>query len=463
MRIGEVARRAGVNIETLRYYERRGLLAEPPRGPSGHRAYDEETVRFVQAIKEAQSLGFTLAEIDEYLRMSRRPGRSASEALRVRVAEKIDQVDSKIAGLQRVREDLAAVIGCACETLDHCTCGAGYLARRGVDPAAQPGEVLHVTNGDSAGGTIRRTAVGGATISWNDVLHEGPVPDVPREELRRVRAKFMSACGWGKATEIAADFERRDRHLELALAARRPVVLWFEHDLYDQLQLLEILSLVDEPESVELIVVGEFAGHPDFRGLGELTADELETLWPARQPATAEQLELARRAWDAFRSPELQPLAGDTSALPFLAAAWRRLLEELPGRVRARPHRATAPRGAPGNADPALPRVTEARRGSVPRRRLGLEVPLRPPRAGRPGGRRPPAAAATAERFARLRVAPARAHRRGPRRARRRGESDRPDRHRPPARRHAHRWLGSQPATSARNCGSTECGYGPSR
>jgi len=60
MRIGEVARRAGVNVETLRYYERRGLLDEPPRGINGHREYDEETVRFVKAVKEAQRLGFTL-------------------------------------------------------------------------------------------------------------------------------------------------------------------------------------------------------------------------------------------------------------------------------------------------------------------------------------------------------------------------------------------------------------------
>ena len=60
MRIGETARRAGVNIETLRYYERRGLLPEPPRTPFGHRSYDEETVRFVRAIKEVQGLGFTL-------------------------------------------------------------------------------------------------------------------------------------------------------------------------------------------------------------------------------------------------------------------------------------------------------------------------------------------------------------------------------------------------------------------
>ncbi|HVD13202.1 MAG TPA: MerR family transcriptional regulator [Actinomycetota bacterium] len=74
MRIGEVAELAGVNVETLRYYERRGLLAAPERSPAGHRAYDEDAVRFVRAIKEAQGLGFTLAEIEEHLRLARRPG-----------------------------------------------------------------------------------------------------------------------------------------------------------------------------------------------------------------------------------------------------------------------------------------------------------------------------------------------------------------------------------------------------
>jgi hypothetical protein len=55
MRIGEVAHRAGVNVETLRYYERRGLLAEPARGPNGHRSYDEEAVRLIRAIKERRA------------------------------------------------------------------------------------------------------------------------------------------------------------------------------------------------------------------------------------------------------------------------------------------------------------------------------------------------------------------------------------------------------------------------
>src|SRR5512132_2994104 len=108
VRVGEAAARAGVYVETLRYYERRGLLPEPKREPSGHRRYDEETVRFLRAIKEAQAVGFTLAEIGEYLRVSRRSG-SPSEALRVRMAAKIDEIDSRIAGSQRVREELARV------------------------------------------------------------------------------------------------------------------------------------------------------------------------------------------------------------------------------------------------------------------------------------------------------------------------------------------------------------------
>src|ERR1044072_5641239 len=104
MRIGELARRAGVNIETLRYYERRGLLEEPARGPNGHREYDEETVRFVKAVKEAQSLGFTLSEIEEHTRLTRSGG--GQESIRIRLAQKIEEGDGKLARLQRVRAEL---------------------------------------------------------------------------------------------------------------------------------------------------------------------------------------------------------------------------------------------------------------------------------------------------------------------------------------------------------------------
>src|SRR6476661_4089635 len=294
MRIGEVARRAGVNIETLRYYERRGLLAEPARGINGHRDYDEETVRFVRAVKEAQRLGFTLEEIAEHAKLTR--GGRPHEAVRTRVAQKLDEIDERIASLRRVREGLARVVGCACDSLDHCTCGAAYLARRGRDPVAA-GSLLHVTNGESAGNTIRQTALGGAVLSWQDVLHEGPVPAGSRASLRSARAAFLASCGWGSKRSLAGELERRDRQVVDALRDGRRVVLWFEHDLYDQLQLLDVLALVAEAEvaveTLELIVVGSFPGRPGFRGLGELTASELESLWDARVPATAEVVALA--------------------------------------------------------------------------------------------------------------------------------------------------------------------------
>jgi hypothetical protein len=194
--------------------------------------------------------------------------------------------------------------------------------------------VLHVTNGESAGNTLRRTTLGGAVLPWRDALHEGPVPHVARAELLRARADFLSRCGWGGRSALLSSLERRDRLYVDRLRDRAAVVLWFEHDLYDQLQLLDALALAREAgRAPELIVVGSFPGRPRLLGLGELTADELETLWPERRTATAEALDEAAAAWDAFRAPEPSALADrarDASELPFLGAALRRLLEELP-------------------------------------------------------------------------------------------------------------------------------------
>ncbi|HEX4323965.1 MAG TPA: hypothetical protein VHZ77_04960 [Gaiellaceae bacterium] len=112
-------------------------------------------------------------------------------------------------------------------------------------------------------------------------------------------------------------------------------MLWFEHDLYDQLQLLDVLSLAHGVDAApQLVVVDSFPGKPSFRGLGELTADELETLWPKRRPASAETLAAAAEAWEAFRAAEPSALEKrahrEEPELPFLGSALRRLLEELP-------------------------------------------------------------------------------------------------------------------------------------
>ena len=174
-------------------------------------------------------------------------------------------------------------------------------------------------------------------MAWRDALHEGPVPTVGAAEMREVRARFLSGSGWGDAAELRAAFEERDATLAAALR-ERTVVLWFEHDLYDQLQLLQVLALCAETgwdaDRLGLVLVGTFPGRPDFHGLGELDAGELESLWPARAPVTEAQVALAVVGWEAVRAPEPTAIAAlvdrDTSALPYLAAALRRLLEELP-------------------------------------------------------------------------------------------------------------------------------------
>ena len=328
-----MAERAGVNVETLRYYERRGLLPAPVRQPSGHRRYDEDTVRLLRAIKDAQAVGFTLTEIAEYLRDARRTA-SPSDALRIRMAAKIDEIDGRIAGLRRMRDELARVVGCACSSLDDCTCGAAYLARRGEESRVRPA-VLHVTNGESAGNTLRQTRLAGAVLPWSDVLHEGPVPAGTRAELLRLRAGFLSECGWGGRRALLSVLERRDQQYLEALAEGRPTVLWFEHDLYDQLQLLDALALAGEAQaSPELIVIGSFSGRQRFTGLGELTAEELETLWPSRIAASPATLAAATAVWTAFRAAEPAGLASfadrSIEGLPYLGPALERLLEELP-------------------------------------------------------------------------------------------------------------------------------------
>ncbi|HJU37447.1 MAG TPA: DUF1835 domain-containing protein [Gaiellaceae bacterium] len=236
-----------------------------------------------------------------------------------------------------MREELARVVGCACDSLDHCTCGAAYLARRGREPVTPP-TLLHVTNGESAGNTLRQTALGGAVLPWQDVLHAGPVPAVPRRELLRLRARFLADAGWGGRRAILAALERRDAQLLGAFRDGVDVVLWFEHDLYDQLQLLDVLSLAHRAGAApELVVVGEFPGKPSFHGLGELTAAELETLWPQRRPTTKETLAAAAEAWDALRAPEPSALAElaqrEEPELPFVALPLR--LTKAGGRVLA--------------------------------------------------------------------------------------------------------------------------------
>jgi MerR family mercuric resistance operon transcriptional regulator len=105
LKIGQVAELGGVNLQTIRYYEREGLLPKPPRLASGYRAFPEQTVRRVRFIKRAQNLGFTLTEIKELLSLRLDRQRNSGE-VRVLAQAKIEDIDEKVRTLKRMRRVL---------------------------------------------------------------------------------------------------------------------------------------------------------------------------------------------------------------------------------------------------------------------------------------------------------------------------------------------------------------------
>ncbi|TCC49641.1 MerR family transcriptional regulator [Kribbella capetownensis] len=121
MRSGEVAAAAGVNLQTLRYYERRGLLDEPVRSLGGHRVYPEAAVTTLRVIKAAQRLGFTLTEVSELLNTARhRHALGEGAGLQARAREKLTAVEAKIADLTVIADTLRAGIAAGCDDLQTC-------------------------------------------------------------------------------------------------------------------------------------------------------------------------------------------------------------------------------------------------------------------------------------------------------------------------------------------------------
>src|SRR5437870_7030925 len=107
--VGEVARRAAVHIETLRYYERQGLVARPPRSRANYRLYPEETIRRVQFIKRAQQLGFSLKDITELLALRATPETPCAD-IRTRAVAHIDTIEGKIRALHAMKAVLTQLV-----------------------------------------------------------------------------------------------------------------------------------------------------------------------------------------------------------------------------------------------------------------------------------------------------------------------------------------------------------------
>jgi MerR family mercuric resistance operon transcriptional regulator len=109
LRVGDVARQAGVNLQTIRYYERRGLLPKPPRTGSNYRAYPGDAVQRVRFVKRAQEIGFTLQEVQELLSLRATP-RTRCADVRLRAQAKVRDIEEKVRTLRRMRRALARLI-----------------------------------------------------------------------------------------------------------------------------------------------------------------------------------------------------------------------------------------------------------------------------------------------------------------------------------------------------------------
>jgi len=177
---------------------------------------------------------------------------------------------------------------------------------------------------------MKKAQITGDFLPWQDFLHEGPVPaNLPLIELSVVRAKFIADYGFGELNAIQKDFESRDEKLK-SFHQYEKVVLWFEHDLYDQLQLIQVLSWFSEQNlegtKLTLIATNNY--------LGESSAQQIEKLANYEIEITKEHFEVATKAWSAFRqeTPKkwAELLDESTSILPYLNGAILRMLEEYP-------------------------------------------------------------------------------------------------------------------------------------
>ena len=191
-------------------------------------------------------------------------------------------------------------------------------------------KVLNIVNGDVTVEIIKKAHINGDFLPWRDFLHEGPVPQtVSIEQLSEIRANFIHQQGFGSLEKIEKEFQERDEMLK-SYHKYQKIILWFEHDLYDQLQLLQILSWFksNNSEEIELSLIST------DKYLGECSQNEITKLLGYEQKISKEHLNLAQKAWFAFTTPNprewLKLLDKELHLFPFLEDAIIRMLEEYP-------------------------------------------------------------------------------------------------------------------------------------
>lgn len=190
---------------------------------------------------------------------------------------------------------------------------------------------LIITNGQNGIGAIRQAGIEGDLMSWDDILHEGPVPFGPSlAEMSKVRANYLASRGWGDVEEIQERFDKRDQQLVGSPARYREVVLFVEHDLYDQLQLLQVLAWFEKNTTPAFMLTSVL---PPTH-IGYCSSEELRSAFNERLAITKDVLVQAGQCWSHFTAPDPSYLLDvqdvDHEVLIHVGPAFKRLIEEYP-------------------------------------------------------------------------------------------------------------------------------------
>lgn len=199
-------------------------------------------------------------------------------------------------------------------------------------------ETLHILNGDATAHPFNKSGIKGDKLIWREILSEGPAPgNLTGEEFWRVRYNYLGST-----------YKEREEELESKIGAEliqleqfndySQVVLWFEHDLVCQVNLIYLLNyFANRPlgtTQLSMVSINRHPEVPDFKGLGELTGEQLAKLYENKTIITGSHLQTAKRAWKAYSSSDPRELEAllqsDLSALPFLSNAMQMHLLRFP-------------------------------------------------------------------------------------------------------------------------------------
>ncbi|AJE51723.1 sigma-70 family RNA polymerase sigma factor [Paenibacillus polymyxa] len=198
--------------------------------------------------------------------------------------------------------------------------------------------MLHIVNGDHVGDKLRKGNIRGDILVWREVYPVGPVSlEMSEHSSRAARAEYLEKTLGIPTEDYVSNCEAQEQILH-NFHKYDEVVLWFEHDLFDQLMLSYLLHWFSTQTlgqtKLSLLCIGNYPGIDPFRGLGQLTTKQLEKLSGTWQQIGQQELETGKGIWETYASPDITRhvdiLREDTSALPFAHAALELHLSRLP-------------------------------------------------------------------------------------------------------------------------------------